>query len=161
MSCERARDKTGLRSEKEFGCLRATNGGLNWLANQSRPERRRCHSPNNYFLDRRSTVADAIAAHQAVHRAKEHADQTIQFCPPECLGLMRHSDAAFANAKAEATQAGFMASFARKDINQGHDCAWSPAYWKSFRLPRVVSSTLNAEAQSMSVAASMLEWTNL
>ena len=74
---------------------------------------------------------------------------------------MCHSDAAFANAKAGATQAGFIVSFAHKDVNLGKDCQWSPAYWKSFRLPRVVSSTLSAEAQSMSVASSTLEWTNL
>ena len=32
---------------------------------------------------------------------------------------------------------------------------------EEFRLPRGVGSTLSDEAQSMSVASSMLEWTNL
>lgn len=55
-----------------------------------------------------------------------------------------------------------MVSFGHKDIDQGSDCQWSPAFWKSARLPSwVVISTLSAEAQSMSVASSMLEWTSL
>lgn len=33
-----------------------------------------------------------------------------------------------------------------------------PIYWKSARLPRVVSSTLSAEAQSMATASRMCEW---
>ena len=125
MSRERARDKTSLLCEKEISCLRAINGNLNWLANQSRPDLATQVSFSQQSFPR-ATVADAIPANQAARRAKQHADQTIQFC------LTRLSDAAFANAKAGATQAGFMVSFARKDINHGHDCAWSPAYWKSF-----------------------------
>ena len=40
-------------------------------------------------------------------------------------------------------------------------CPWTPAYWKSFRLPRVVNSTLGAEAQAMNAASGMLEWFQL
>ena len=40
-------------------------------------------------------------------------------------------------------------------------CQWSPAFWRSHRLPRVVNSTLSAEAQSMSSAMSMCEWVSL
>ena len=54
-----------------------------------------------------------------------------------------------------------MISFTDQDINTGKMCKWSPAYWKSHHLPRVVNSTLNAEAQSMSSALGMCEWISL
>lgn len=74
---------------------------------------------------------------------------------------MMHSDAAFGNARGGATQAGYVVSFTHKDMDHGKECLWTPIYWKSFKLPRVVSSTLSAEAQSMSSASSMCEWANL
>ena len=148
--------------ESEVSCLRAINGSLNWLANQSRPDLATQVSFSQQSFPQ-PCAEDAIAANHAVRRAKQHSDQEIRFCAisPSDLALMCRSDAAFANAKAGATQAGFIVSFVHKDVNLGKDCQWSPAYWKRFRLPRVVSSTLSAEAQSMSVASSMLEWTNL
>lgn len=162
MSRERARDKDSPLNEKEISCLRAINGSLNWLANQSRPDLATQVSFSQQTFPR-PTVSDAISINHAVRRAKQHADQSIRFCSiaPNKLGLMCHSDAAFANAKAGATQAGFIISFVDSGVNDGKDCPWSPAYWKSSRLPRVVSSTLSAEAQSMSVASSMLEWSHL
>ena len=72
-----------------------------------------------------------------------------------------HSDAAFGNARAGATQAGYVVSLTNSDMNKGLECEWTPVFWRSFKLPRVVSSTLSAEAQSMSVASSMCEWTML
>ena len=151
----RARDKTSSLSEKEISCLRAINGSLNWLANQSCPDL----ATQVLFSQQsfpRPTVADAIAANQAVRRAKQHADQTIQFChiPPECLGLMCHSDATFANAKAP-KQGSWLVS--RIEISTRVMTVHGRRR-TGFRLPRVVGSTLSAEAP---VASSMLEWTNL
>ena len=162
LSRERARVRDVALDAKEVSCLRAINGSLNWLANQSRPDLATQVSFSQQSFPQ-PCVEDAIAVNHAVRRAKQHSDQEIRFCAigPNDLALMCHSDAAFANAKAGATQAGFIVSFVHKDVNLGKDCKCSPAYWKSFRLPRVVSSTLSAEAQSMSVASSMLEWTNL
>lgn len=142
--------------------MRAINGGLNWLCTQSRPDLSSQVSFSQQAFPN-PTVADAIAANNAVRRAKQHADQTIVFHPiqPSDLCIMMHSDAAFANAKAGATQAGYVVSFTHKNINHGRECPWTPVYWRSFKLPRVVSSTLSAEAQSMSVATSMGEWTNV
>ena len=162
LSKARMTEKDSPLSEKEISCLRAINGSLNWLATQSRPDLATQVSFSQQSFPQ-PTVSDALAANQAVRRAKQHADQNITFCsiPPEKLAVMCHSDAAFANAKAGATQAGFLVSFVDRDINQGHECFWSPGFWKSGRLPRVVNSTLSAEAQSMSNAAGMCEWVSL
>ena len=63
--------------------------------------------------------------------------------------------------KGGATQGGYVIGFTHKNLEVGDTCSWTPAYWKSHRLPRVVNSTLSAEAQSMSAASSMCEWLSL
>ena len=161
-SKERMKDRESPLTEKEISCLRAINGSLNWLATQSRPDlsTQVSFSQQSFPVP---TVADALAANNAVRRARQHRDQEIRFCsiPPKCLAILCHSDAAFGNAKANATQAGYLVGFTHKDIDAGKLCDWSPIFWKSARLPRVVSSTLSAEAQSMAVASSMCEWISL
>ena len=158
-SRDRLRNRDAELNDKEVGCLRAINGSLNWLASQSRPDLATQVSFSQQSFPR-PTISDALAANNAVRRAKQHADQTIRFrsIPSKSLTLMCHSDAAFGNAKSGATQAGYMVSFTHANMNQGETCDWTPMFWKSSRLPRVVSSTLSAEAQSMSLASSMCEW---
>ena len=38
---------------------------------------------------------------------------------------------------------------------------WVPAVWKSYRMPRAVSSTLSGEAQAMATASGTAEWLSL
>jgi len=161
-SKDRLRDKSAELTPKEVSCLRAVNGSLNWLATQSRPDLATQVSFSQQSFPS-PTVLDALAANHAVRRARQHADQNLRFSsiPVDKLSIMCHSDAAFAYAKAGATQAGYMISFTHADMDVGAECSWSPIYWKSARLPRVVSSTLSAEAQSMAVATSMCEWVSL
>ena len=51
-----------------------------------------------------------------------------------------------------------LVSFTDSLIDKGFVSSWTPAFWKSYRLPRAVNSTLSAEAQAMSTATGMLEW---
>ena len=117
---------------------------VNWISSQSRPDLSTQVSFSQQSVPV-PTIGDALAANNAIRRAKHHC----------------HSDAAYANAKGGATQAGYVLGFTHKDLESGKTCAWTPAYWKSHRLPRVVNSTLSAEAQSMSGASSMCEWLSL
>ena len=95
-----------------------------------------------------------------MRRARQNAQLPIVFraVQPDQLAVMCHSDAAYANGRDGATQAGFVVSFTHKGMNDGAVQQWTPAYWRSYRLPRVVNSTLSAEAQAMSTATGMLEW---
>ena len=162
LSRQRSVQKSDQLTPAEVSCLRAINGGLNWLATQSRPDLSAQVSFSQQSFPS-PTVEDALFANNAIRRARQHSDLTIVYrsIPPGELGIMCHSDAAYANAKAGATQAGYVVSFTNQNMDQGADCPWTPAFWKSFRLPRVVNSTLSAEAQAMSVASSMAEWTLL
>ena len=146
----------------EVRCLRAINGSLNWLSTQSRPDLSTQVSFSQQSFPS-PTVQDALNANQAVRRAKQHLDMPLVFrsLNPDRLALMCHSDAAYANGRDGATQAGYMISFTVQDMNEEQICPWTPGYWKSYRLPRVVNSTLGAEAQAMNTATGMLEWFQL
>ena len=162
LSRTRCQDKDSVLNDKEVSCLRAINGSLNWLCTQSRPDLSTQVSFSQQAFPN-PTVADALAANNAVRRAKQHADLCIvyQSIPMQDLSVLCHSDAAYANTKGNATQGGYVVGFTHKNIDNSQTCKWTPAFWKSHRLPRMVNSTLSAEAQSMSWAASMCEWISL
>ena len=51
--------------------------------------------------------------------------------------------------------------FSHVALDEGETVSWTPAVWKSYKLPRAVGSTLAAEAQAMSHATGTVEWTPL
>ena len=159
LSRQRAQGRESLLEADEIKCLRAINGSLNWLSTQSRPDLATQVSFSQQSFPY-PTVADALSANNAIRRAKQHSQLPIVFeaIPPERLAVMCHSDAAYANGRDGATQAGYLVSFTDSLIDKGFVSSWTPAFWKSYRLPRVVNSTLSAEAQAMSTATGMLEW---
>ena len=159
LSRKRLQQRESPLTADEIRCLRAINGSLNWLSTQSRPDLSTQVSFSQQSFPT-PTVGDALAANNAIRRAKQHASLPIVFEPivPEQLAVMGHSDAAYANGREGATQAGYLVSFTDKAIDKGSVCSWTPAYWKSYRLPRVVNSTLSAEAQAMATASGMIEW---
>ena len=63
-----------------------------------------------------------------------------------------HSDAAFANVGCH-TQAGYVLAFVEKQLNEGKLSAWTPVTWRSYKLPRAVSSTLGGESQALATAS--------
>ena len=158
----RLKEKDSPLTEKEISCLRAINGSLNWLATQTRPDLATQVSFSQQSFPT-PTVSDAISANNAIRRARQHSDMSIVFRKIDIssLAVVCHSDAAYANAKGGATQAGFVIGCCDKSLDQGETSCWTPIYWKSHRLPRVVNSTLSAEAQSMANASSMCEWVSL
>ena len=141
--------------------LRAINGGLNWLSTQSRPDLAAQTSLSQQAFPK-PCIRHLKQASNVVRRAKQHADLDITFkpIPLDELSLVCHSDAAFANVGTH-TQAGFIIAFTQKSLNDGHLCSWNPVTWKSYKLPRAVSSTLSAESQAMSTATGTVEWLSL
>ena len=106
------------------------------------------------------TVQDLLQANQAVRRARQHADMTMRvpYIPPEKLTVVFWSDAAFANHVDHRTQGGWLLGLTNKDMSVGDDVPLSCIGWKSYRLPRVVSSTLGGESQSYASASGVAEW---
>ena len=159
MSRERARDKEAYTSEKEVAALRAINGAANWLAGQTRPDLCAQTSLSQQCFPR-PKVKDLQFANQLVHGAKQYSDVTIhvRHIPWEKLAICFHSEAGIANAKGNSTQAGYILGFVDNHLERNEPSKWTPFCWKSYKLPRVASSTLGAESQSFSTACAIAEW---
>lgn len=158
--CRGSNPETPLEPH-QIKVLRAINGGLNWLSTQSRPDLAAQTSLSQQAFPK-PCVRHLKQASNVVRRAKQHSDLDITFKPIPLseLSLVCHSDAAFANVGTH-TQAGFIIAFTQKQLNDGKLCAWNPVTWKSYKLPRAVSSTLGAESQAMSTATGTVEWLSL
>ena len=164
VSRERRAQREAPASEKEIKALRAINGAANWLSGQSRPDLAAQTSfSQQAFPDPK--VSDLLAANQLVHRARQHAEVsvTIRDIPLDKLAIAFHSDAGFANTGSNKTQtqAGHILAFVHQDLNKDKESPWSPFAWRSYKMSRVVASTLAGEAQSFSIACGTAEWVSL
>ena len=162
MTKERKAQRDSPASEKELSALRAVNGAANWLSSQSRPDIAVQTSFSQQCFPQ-PLVKDLLAANQMVHRARQHADVaiTVKDIPMSQLAIAVHSDAGFANASAHQTQAGYVVAFVDRTLNDDKESPWSPFAWKSYKLPRVVASTLAGEAQAFATASGVAEWVSL
>ena len=162
MTRERRSQRESLATEKEVNALRAVNGAAGWLSGQSRPDL----AAQTSFAQQAfpaPKVSDLLYANQLVHRARQHADVsiTVRDIAPEKLAAAFHSDAGFANATAHKTQAGYILAFVDRDLNNDKESPYSPFSWKSYRLPRVIASTLAGETQAFATASGVAEWVSL
>ena len=127
-----------LLNPGQIKVLRAVNGSLNWLSSQSRPDLRVQTS-----LSQRSFPRPTIRYYHAIRHARQESQMGITFesIAPEDLTLVCHSDSAFANVGSH-TQAGYVIAFTHKRLQDGIETEWTPAFWKSYKMSRAVSSTL-------------------
>ena len=144
---------------QEISALRAVNGALSWLSTQSRPDLAVQTSISQQCFPN-PTVQDLLQANRAVRRARQQSDLRIQvpFIPLNELTLCFWSDAAFANSSELRTQGGWLVAFTSDKMRSGSDVPVHCFAWKSYRLPRVVASTMSGEAQAFSTASGVCEW---
>ena len=145
----------------QISVLRAINGSLNWLASQSRPDLSVQTSLSQQAFPQ-PKIQHLREANQAVRRARQHKDLQIKFSsiPVSELCVCCHSDAAFANVGTH-TQAGYIVGFSQTKLHHGEVAHWTPIVWRSYKMPRAVSSTLSGESQAMSTATGTVEWLSL
>ena len=98
-----------------------------------------------------------------MRRARQQSDFkiTVPFIPLNELTLCFWSDAAFANTTELKTQGGWVVAFTSNRMSKGVDVPVYCFAWKSYKLPRVVSSTLSGEAQAFATASGVCEWISL
>ena len=77
------------------------------------------------------TIGTLRRINQTIRRAKQNDDLDLVILPIPLkeLVLMFHSDAAFANACREGTQAGFIAAYTNRDMPSNQRSPWSLATW--------------------------------
>ena len=162
LSRSRMSNRDGIATDAEISAFRGTYGGGNWLASQSRPDLSVMVSLGLQCMPR-PTVAQLAEANTMVRRAKQFSDLTIMWkpIPFSDLTAVLHTDASWGNAQRHGTQTGYIIGFTTKSINTGAEVPWTPWIWRSYRLQRVVPSTLSGEAQSLACGLGMLEWAML
>ena len=146
-------------TEKEVKALRAVNGALGWISSQSRPDLAVQTSMSQQSFPN-PTVQHLLTANQAVRRCRQQSDLELRvpYIPPEHLTVCFWSDAAFANNEDHKTQGGWLMGLTANDFRFGRGVPLHCMAWKSYRLPRVVASTLSGEAQAFATASGMAEW---
>lgn len=144
---------------EESKALKSVLGGALWLAKETRPDLSVQVSQGQQLLPT-PTLGDARTVCNVVRRAKQYQDLSwkILSIPFDQLRLCLHTDAAFANAKRQGTQAGYLVSVTDDGLRNGQPAPWSPCVWKSYRLKRVVGSTFAGESQVLSDGLGHAEW---
>eukprot|EP00435_Cladocopium_sp_Y103_P013790 s2127_g3.t1 len=162
ISKERVKKPWLSATDKEISALRAVNGALGWISSQSRPDLAVQTSMSQQAFPR-PTVQHLLAANQAVRRCRQQRDllMRVPYIPPEELTICFWSDAAFANNDDHKTQGGWLIGLTSKHMSSGMDVPVHCIGWKSYKLPRVVASTLSGEAQAFATASGMAEWSLL
>ncbi|CAE8643680.1 unnamed protein product, partial [Polarella glacialis] len=154
-SMKRAKTRVKGKAEieanaKEICEAKSVLGSGSWLAKESRPDLSSQVSFGQQMFPS-PTLGQVRATSHLVRRAKQFKDLewTILPIPLDKLRLSLHTDASFQNAVKGGTQAGYIVGVTDDKLARGELAPWSPLTWKSYRLKRVVGSTLAGETQSL------------
>ena len=139
--------------------LKSVLGGALWLARETRPDLAVQVSQGQQLLPK-PTLGAARTVGNVVRRAKQYKNLVWKILPIpfEQIKLCLHTDAAFANAKKQGTQAGYLVGVTTNELQAGKPAPWSPCVWKSYRLKRVVGATFAGESQVLSDGLGHAEW---
>ena len=145
----------------EVSSLRALLGALQWPATQSSPHL----SASVSLLCGEVSGANVEVVNQAnktLRFAKQNSDSCLMF--PKLgklsdLCMVAMSDAAWGVRKNSQSQGGYLVLLAHRDVLSGKmDQNYIILDWRSFKLPRISRSSLNAESQASAAAMDALEY---
>ena len=148
----------------EVSSLRGLLGALQWASTQTSPHMSAsisilCGNVSG------ATQSVAEAANKTLRFGKSNADIGLTFQrlgPLEDLRLLSISDAAWGVRSDHLSQGGYFVLLTHKKALEGEpDQPYVIIDWRSFKLPRVSRSSLNAEAQSCSAAVDSLEFVHI
>ena len=144
---------------EEASSLKSVLGGALWLAKETRPDLAVQVSQGQQLLPT-PTLGEARTVGNVVRRAKQYKNLSWKILPIpfQDLRICLHTDAAFANAKKQGTQAGYLVGVTTDEMQAGKPAPWSPCAWKSYRLKRVVGSTFAGESQVLTDGLGHAEW---
>lgn len=135
-------------------------GGLQWPATQTSP-----HLSATVSLlcgeVTKATVGTLRAANKALRFAKENGDvglKCLDMGKPNDLAMVAMSDAAWGVRADGQSQGGYLVVLTHRKALQGAECPYVVLDWRSYRLPRVSRSSLNAEAQACAGAMDAMEY---
>ncbi len=162
LSRHRLRHPEAPATPAEIAQGRSCFGDGGWICKETRPDLS-CQVSFGQSCFPQPTVGQLAQGAAMVRRAKQYADLSVKYLPIPAseLTMIAHLDAAWGNAKGNGTQAGYVLGFTDRSMARGQEAPWTPFHWRSFRLKRLVPSTLAGEAQAASSCSAALEWMSL
>ena len=148
-----------LVSETERSKLRGLVGSLQYAITHTRPD----VAAKVGELQSQVTVATVqtlLDANKVLRETQEHCKVQVYFrhIPVPDLTFVSFGDASFASSKNLSSHQGAIICATTTAMEQNKEAPISPLVWMSKKIPRVVRSTLSAEAYAMSKAVDMLGW---
>ena len=146
-------------TEQERPKLRGLIGGIQYAATHTRPDVA-AKVGSLQTLVTKATVQTLMVANTVLREAQTFSKVFIYFQPtdPADLTFASFGDASFASSRDLNSHQGVLICATSTALNQNKEAPISPWVWVSKRIPRVVRSTLSAEAYSMSKAVDVLGW---
>ena len=158
----RRQDLDAPVNEDERTKLRGLVGSLQYAVTHTRPDvaarlgEVQCQTTT-------ATVQTLLLANKVLREAQEYHQVHVVFraIPVEKLTFVAFGDASFASSKNLNSHQGILICATDDRLNQNLEAPVSPLSWSSKRIPRVVRSTLSAEAYAMSKAVDLLGWVRM
>ena len=147
---ERRQEPKAPVTEVERQQLRQICGSLQYAAVHTRPD---ICAKVGILSSKigKAVIEDLLQANRVLYEAKTHTvSLTIVPIPEERLTFCAFSDASFATNKSETSRQGTLIVSTDCDLSRNKTAVVCPMAWSSKKIPRVVTSTLSAEAIALS-----------
>ena len=146
-------------SEEERSKLRGLVGSLQYAVTHTRPDvAAKLGEVQSQITS--GTVQTLLTANRVLREAQEFEQVCVFYLPTPVSNLtfVSFGDASFASSKNLNSHQGVFICATDERLGQNKEAPLSPLAWVSKRIPRVVRSTLSAEAYAMSKAVDLLGW---
>ncbi|CAE7445807.1 RE1 [Symbiodinium microadriaticum] len=146
-------------NEGELSKLRGLIGSLQYAITHTRPDMA-AKLGEIQSQTSRATVQTLLAANRVLREAQETSQVSIRYLsiPVARLTFVAFGDASFASAKNLHSHQGALICATDEKLSLNQEAPVSPVAWTSKKIPRVVRSTLSAEAYAMSKGVDILGW---
>ena len=146
-------------NEAERSKLRGLVGSLQYAVTHTRPDMAAKLGEIQSSIPK-ATVQTLLSANKVLREAQEQHQVYISYLPigVERLTFVSFGDASFASSKSLSSHQGALICATDERLLANQEAPLSPLSWSSKKIPRVVRSTLSAEAYAMSKAVDMLGW---
>ena len=146
-------------SEQERSKLRGLIGSLQYAISHTRPDMASKLGEIQTQVTQ-ATVQTLLHANKVLREAQEQSSVCIFYLPipRDNLTFASFGDASFASSRTLNSHQGSIICATSTRLNENIDAPLVPMLWISKKIPRVVRSTLSAEAYSMSKSIDALGW---
>ena len=154
----RRQEQSSLVTDSERQSLRQICGSLQFAAVQTRPD---ICAKVGILQSRipKATISDLLEANRVLYEAKTHpVSIMIVPIPQERVAFCAFSDASFETKKGDPSRQGTIIFTTDERMAKNQLSVICPIAWSSRKIPRVVRSTLSAEATALSSSLDRLSW---